>query len=91
MNLSLFVIVLAWANGLMIAWLAIQGYYEAVCGRFEMAKSHLRLAGLIAVMSALLTTTTIASQRNQRIEKENNDGPSWNAYPAQNFTSAVEK
>jgi hypothetical protein len=84
MNLSFFVIVLAWINAFAIAGFTLLAYQEAICQNLKDAKSHLRLAGLIAIMTALLTTSTIASQHNRckEMKCQSSNNASWNASPS---------
>lgn len=78
--------VLTWANAVFIVLLTLMAYEDALQKRFSEVRKHLRIAGVLALATALLSTVVLyenrsmATERIQQLEKGQAQNASWNSY-----------
>jgi hypothetical protein len=83
---SLAATLLMWVNAVFIVALTMIAYGDAVQRRMQHVRTHLRIAGVLAVATALLSTVVLYENRSAAAEeirqlKSEQQNASWNAYP----------
>jgi hypothetical protein len=86
-NLTSAAIFFVWANALFIVALTMTAYKDSLQRRMSDAHTHLQLAGVLALVTAVMASVVLYEQKafgdvqTQKLEQESTNNSSWNAYP----------
>lgn len=84
---SVTAIILVWANALFIVALTMTAYKDSLQRRMEDAHTHLQMAGILALVTAIMASSILYEQKvfgdtqTQKLEERTPGNSSWNAYP----------
>lgn len=79
---TVFATVLMWANACVIVALTMTAYKDALQHKMRDARSHLQIAGMIALVTAAMSSVILHQQKTEAATKSTEvREPSWNAYP----------